>query len=175
MIPDKYNYLEDVGVPKMIQEAVRLYGTLEAFGIADNPTILSWAKEVDLANTYTHDAIAWCGLFMAIVAKRAGKAVPFGPLWALNWAKFGTKVDDGAKLGDVLTFRRPGGGHVALYVGEDEDCYHVLGGNQKDSVSITRIKKMRLHSIRRPIYTVQPESVRKIIVDEDGNISDNEK
>ena len=33
-------------------------------------------------------------------------------------------------LGDILTFKRNGGGHVGLYVGEDKDCYHVLGGNQ---------------------------------------------
>jgi cell wall-associated NlpC family hydrolase len=35
-------------------------------------------------------------------------------------------------LGDVLVFRRGGGGHVALYVGEDEEAFHVLGGNQAD-------------------------------------------
>jgi len=175
MLPDKYKYLETETGPKMIVEAVKLYGTLEVPGEGDNPKILAWAKEVDLANTYTHDSIYWCGLFMAVVAKRAGKEVPFGPLWALNWSKFGVKVEDGAKLGDVLTFRRSGGGHVALYVGEDADTYHVLGGNQADSVNITRILKPRLHSIRRPVYNVQPVNVRKIFLGEDGIISENEK
>ena len=27
---------------------------------------------------------------------------------------------------------RQGGGHVALYIGEDNECYHCAGGNQSD-------------------------------------------
>ena len=76
-------------LPRMLQEARKLFGTKEFAGSANNPVILGWAKEVGLAKSYTDDVIPWCGLFMAVVAKRAGKPALEGPLWARNWAAFG--------------------------------------------------------------------------------------
>ncbi len=150
--------------PRMIVEAMRLIGTREAPGGADNPVILGWAREAGVAG-YRADAVPWCGLFMAIVAHRAGKAVPAGPLWAANWARFGVAVAGPAMLGDVLVFRRPGGGgHVGLYAGEDEGAFHVLGGNQSDTVSIARLARPRLVTTRRPAYRMTPASVRRHVV-----------
>jgi cell wall-associated NlpC family hydrolase len=78
-------------------------------------------------------------------------------------------------LGDVLVFKRQGGGHVGLYVGEDKDAYHVLGGNQSDSVSITRILKDRLHAARRCTWkTAQPANVRRVFLSGSGAVSQNE-
>lgn len=159
--------------PKMLLEALKLYGTVEGAGAKDNPTILGWAAELGLTNTYSRDSIPWCGLFIGVVAKRAGKEVVKSPLWALSWAEFGAAVDT-PKLGDVLTFKRNGGGHVALYIGEDASTYHCLGGNQSDKVCITRIAKVRLFKARRPVYNVQPDNVRKIKLAGTGQISTNE-
>jgi uncharacterized protein (TIGR02594 family) len=173
-LPAQYQWLAREPGPKMIVEALKLFGTVEAAGAKDNPTILAWAKEVGLSSTYSHDSIPWCGLFMAVVAKRAGKEVVNSPLWALSWAKFGKPADGGAMLGDVLTFKRDGGGHVALYVGEDSGAYHCLGGNQSDKVCITRIAKARMYRVRRPAYNVQPANVRKITLVSNGKLSTNE-
>lgn len=173
-IVKKYSWLSSEPGPKMLQEALKLYGTLEAPGEDDSPTILGWAKELGIERTFTHDSIPWCGLFMAIVAKRAGKDVVKSPLWAANWLNFGVDVKR-AMLGDVLVFKRPGGGgHVALYVGEDDNAYHVLGGNQRDAVNVTRILKSRCTGIRRPRYIVQPDNVRVIKLGAEGVISQNE-
>lgn len=158
----------------MLVEALKLFGTLEAPGSKDNPVILAWAAELGLAKTYSKDSIPWCGLFMGIVAKRAGKVVPESPLWALSWADFGKAVTGGPMLGDVLTFKRNGGGHVALYVGEDATAYHCLGGNQSDKVCFTRIAKSRLYKARRPDYCVQPSNVRKVVLASNGKLSTNE-
>jgi len=49
-------------------------------------------------------------------------------------------------------------GHVGFYAGEDERAYHVLGGNQSDSVSITRIPKDRLLEARWPSTASTVES-----------------
>jgi uncharacterized protein (TIGR02594 family) len=122
---------------------------------------------------YEADSIPWCGLFMAVVAKRAGKEVPAHPLWALSWSAFGTKPGAPA-LGDVLLFTRSGGGHVGLYVGEDGSAFHVLGGNQSDRVCITRVAKARLYAARRPLYRVQPANVRPIHLASSGALSLNE-
>lgn len=158
----------------MLVEALRLYGTLEAPGTRDNATIIAWANECGLQKTYSHDSIPWCGLFMAVVAKRAGKPIVDSPLWALSWADFGVATTR-PELGDVLTFKRNGGGHVALYVGEDASCFHCLGGNQSDMVSITRIARSRLYRARRPIYIAKPANVRSVKLAASGAISTNER
>ena len=172
-LPAQYAWLSTEPGPKMIVEALKLFGTVEAAGSKDNPTILAWADEVGLAKTYSHDSIPWCGLFVAVVAKRAGKVVVDSPLWALSWADFGQPAP-APMLGDVLTFKRDGGGHVALYVGEDSGAYHCLGGNQSDQVCITRIAKARLYRSRRPVYNVQPANVRKVVLAATGALSRNE-
>jgi hypothetical protein len=77
-------------------------------------------------------------------------------------------------LGDVLVFTRNGGGHVGFYVAEDKDCYHVLGGNQSNSVTITRIAKSRCIAFRRPIYINTPASVKPYLVGASGAISEDE-
>jgi uncharacterized protein (TIGR02594 family) len=174
-LPLAYGWIDDLQpLPKMVAEARKLFGTAEAQGPADNPVILGWAKELGLAKVYNHDEIPWCGLFVAIVAKRAGKALPNQPLWARNWAKFG-KAADKAQLGDVLVFRRgQGWGHVGLYVGEDYGAYHVLGGNQSDGVTITRIAKDRCIAVRRPAYRKAPASAKPMQLAATGTLSVNE-
>lgn len=175
MLPARYQWLAREPGPKMLVEALKLFGTLEGPGNANNPTIIAWAKEVggEVADVYRADSVPWCGLFMAVVAKRAGKDLPQHPLWALSWAAWGAKVDK-PMLGDVLTFTRNGGGHVTLYIGEDADNYHCLGGNQSDQVCITRIAKGRLYAARRPLYRVQPENVRVVALAATGEVSHNE-
>lgn len=172
-LPAQYRWLDKEPGPRMLREALALFGALEAPGARDNPLILAWASEVGLSKTYSHDSIPWCGLFMAVVAKRAGKPVVDSPLWALSWADFGKAVS-APMLGDVLTFKRNGGGHVTLYVGEDATAFHCLGGNQSDKVCITRIAKSRLYRARRPLYNAQPGNVRKVRLASNGKLSTNE-
>lgn len=176
MLPVRYGWLAREPGPRMIVEALKLYGTLETPGTKNNPAIIAWAKEVggEVGDVYKADSIPWCGLFMALIAKRAGKDVPKHPLWALSWSAWGAKVTR-PMLGDVLTFTRSGGGHVTLYVGEDTAAFHCLGGNQSDAVTITRIAKSRLYAARRPLYREQPTNVRAIHLASNGvQLSHNE-
>lgn len=174
MIPaGPYAWLNAEPAPRMLLEAIKLFGIIEGPGQANNPTIMGWAAELGLERVYTADAVPWCGLFMALIAKRAAKPVPASPLWALNWAKWG--VDGGQpELGDVLVFKRDGGGHVGLYVGEDHSAYHVLGGNESDRVTIIRIDKTRLYACRQFFATAKPGNVRPIILQSFGAPSVNE-
>lgn len=173
-LPMKYQWLAAEPGPLMLTKALELYGVHEAPGTANNQVILNWAKEVggDVANVYKADEIPWCGLFMAVVAKRASKQVVKDPLWALNWGTFGVFTDT-AMLGDVLVFTRKTAdgkkaGHVGIYVGEDETAFHVLGGNTADSVSVARLDKSRLYMARRPKYNVQPANVRVVMLGSSG-------
>jgi len=172
-LPKAYRWLAEEPAPRHLLKAVELYGVTESVGSKNNPVILGWAKETNLDKVYKADSTPWCGLYISVVMFRALRPVVENPLWALNWNDFGVKVNQ-AMLGDVLTFTRKSGGHVGLYVGEDGNAYHVLGGNQADKVSIVRIAKGRLSEIRRPQYTSQPTNVRKIILSGNGALSNNE-
>jgi uncharacterized protein (TIGR02594 family) len=170
-----YDWLKQETAPKLLKQAVSHLGVKEFVGSAHNPIILGWAKSLKLSTIYTNDEIPWCGLFIAYCCHAEGLQVVERPLWALNWAKYGNKVDD-PMLGDILTFKRDGGGHVGIYVGEDDKYYHVLGGNQSNSVSVTRIAKTRLHQARRTAWKVaQPSNVRKVYLEARGQITTNEK
>ncbi|ARS29092.1 TIGR02594 family protein [Sphingomonas sp. KC8] len=181
--PRGYEHLGTSGtLPLVVSEGLKLLGVTETPGPGNNPVIMKWCAELNKAGVdvkaYTVDSIAWCGLFMAIVALRASKPVVAGPLWARNWAKFGTKSPL-PSLGDVLVFVREGGGHVGIYIGEDGDektgTYHVLGGNQSDAVTITRIAKKRCIAVRRPPFkTALPPSARPYFLTTGSALSRNE-
>jgi len=170
-----YDWLKEEKSPKLLVEAVKHMGVKEIVGKEHNPVIMGWAKELGLSKTYTADEIPWCGLFVAYCAHTAGLQVVDKPLWALSWANYGTKANE-PMLGDILTFKRDGGGHVGIYVGEDHDCYHVLGGNQGNAVSVSRIVKSRLYQARRTAWKIsQPDNVKKVFLEAKGTITTNEQ
>lgn len=181
-IPKNYQWLNNIGVlPRIIQEGLKLYGTTETPGKANTAEIMSWRDELIRAGVsikgFTGDNIAWCGLYAAIVTfRRSGKAseVVKDPLWALNWANYGVPTKTPA-LGDALAFSRPSGGHVGFYIGEDNDCYHVLGGNQSDQVGFTRILKGRLRAARSPQYFSRPATAVPFKLSPVGAVSTNEQ
>lgn len=169
-----YDFLKNATSPKVIAEASKLIGTKEIVGAKHNPVILGWADDLGLRKIYTNDEIPWCGLFVAFVVKQAGFEVVDKPLWALSWSNWGDAVTT-PMFGDILTFKRNGGGHVGFYVGEDDKCYHVLGGNQSNSVNVMRLEKTRLHKARRCKWKIaQPEAVKVVKLSPRGVISTNE-
>jgi uncharacterized protein (TIGR02594 family) len=167
----QYAWLAKEHAPRMLIEALKLYGVTEVVGMENNPAILAWADEIGVGNLYNADSVPWCGLFVGVVAKRAGKPVPHNSLWARNWAQWG--MVSKAELGCVLVFSRETGGHVGLYVGEDDAHYHVLGGNQSDCVCIRRIEKSRMIAARS-CYNVKPDNVRIVKLAASGAASTKE-
>jgi uncharacterized protein (TIGR02594 family) len=171
--------LKKISPPRIVREALALYGTTETPNEGNNPIILAWAIETlsTSDNWYSKDSTPWCGLFMGVVAQRATWTPPSELLRALSWQNFGNQVElNKAVLGDVLVFTRPGGGHVGLYVGENKDGeFFVLGGNQSDRVNIAKFAKSRLVAVRRPPYRIgMPDSAKKYIYDIHMNLSVNE-
>lgn len=170
----KLDWIKSIGtLPRVIQHGLSLLGTEEIPGPKSNEVIMQWAEDLGL-DKYTNDDIAWCGLFVAKVCQLAGRDVVPSPLWARNWAGWGEPVTDGAKLADILVFRRGTGGHVGFYIAESADTYFVLGGNQGNEVSIVEIAKSRCIAVRRPKYNNMPESVKKYVVSSSGTVSTNE-
>lgn len=179
-LPSAYAWLNDEPGPRILKEFINVHGTAEDLGPGSNPTILAWAREVGLEKVYRDDEIAWCGLAMAYVAGQAGwENAPRGnALLARNWQHWGNPAAV-PMLGDVLVFWRGSlsgiKGHVGVYVGEDEEAFHVLGGNQEDKVSIARIQRKRLLQARRCPWRInQPANVRPVRLASNGRVSDNE-
>jgi uncharacterized protein (TIGR02594 family) len=166
LIPLSFQWLNALALPKMVSEGLSHYGVLEAIGADNNVDITAWAKELGgyESKSYTTDSIPWCGLFMAICAKRSGYTPPKDFLGAKYWVNFGVKSLKPA-LGDVLVFTRNGGNHVAMYISEDAANFQILGGNQSDTVKIINYPKSSLIAARTPNYKVRPETAVSYDID----------
>lgn len=121
--------------------------------------------------------VPWCGAFVKTCHLMADPKVkiPDNPLGARNWGRFGTACPP--VFGATLTFwrvsRSSWQGHVGFYWGEDDQAYHVLGGNQSDAVTITRIAKTRLLESRWPASVKM--TGRRIVLARNGQpLSENE-
>lgn len=137
------------------QEARRLIGVREKVGPGNEPIIIDWAKKAKIP--YSNDDVPWCGLFVShcINATLAEESLPANPLGARQWQKFGAPCPKPV-LGSILVFwrERPTSykGHVGFYAGQEKGngAFHVLGGNQGNSVSIALIDPKRLVEARWP-------------------------
>jgi uncharacterized protein (TIGR02594 family) len=145
--------------------AYNLMGTKEVVGKGSNEAIMGWAEDLELTS-YTDDDIPWFGLFVGhcVGSQLADEVLPVNVLGARKWQSLGREVDP--KLGAILVFWRGSRdgwkGHVGFYWAEDDEAYHVLGGNQSNSVSVTRIAKNRLLTARWPDTAVEVESQTRL-------------
>ena len=137
---------------KLLNIALREQGVREVKGEVHNPRILQYAKDIG-QSWVQDDETAWCSIFINWCALKAG-VQRSGKLNARSWLKVGIVIRIGdQKPGDVVIFWRGSKfswkGHVALYIGEDNDYYYVLGGNQGNMVKVAAYAKTRLLGFRR--------------------------
>ena len=178
-LPKAYAWLSQEPGPRILLQALKTYGVVETPGPGNTPEIMAWAQRTGLDRAYKNDETAWCGLWMAYTALESGWDIGFpNPLGARQWLNWGTPITE-PELGSVLVFWRgkPSGwqGHVGLYVGEDDQAFHVLGGNTSDTVGITRIERKRLLGAREcPWRVSKPTNVRRVKLAANGAPSSNE-
>lgn len=121
--------------------------------------------------------LPWCGDFVetAVALTLPDEDLPTNPYGARNWMSFGIPVKP--QVGAVLVFWRGSKtgwqGHVGFYTGEDATHYHVLGGNQSNAVTVSRIAKDRLLGARWPETAERPggQVARRAAI---GTVSTNE-
>jgi uncharacterized protein (TIGR02594 family) len=162
-------------LPHMLR-AKQFLGLKETWGATHNKTIMGWAKKLGLENVYTNDEISWCGLFIgAVMQPDESTPLPKSLLSARAWLNYGREVTPG--YGAILVFWRGSKsswqGHVGFYVGEDANNYYVLGGNQSNSVNITKVSKSRLLGAVVPSSVSTP--LRKVTMTTSGAVSTNEE
>jgi len=135
--------------PAWLVEARKHIGTREIPGAQHNSKILGWLRK--LKAWWAEDETPWCGTFVAHCLQEVGLPVAKDWYRAKGWAEYGSNLrSTHVAPGAILVFARQGGGHVGFYVGEDNVYYHVLGGNQSNSVNVMRLAKMRCVAIRWP-------------------------
>lgn len=134
-------------VPPWLSEARRKRGLLE---IRDRLTLMAWLRS-DGKTLGDPSKLPWCGDFVetCLALTLPNECLPTNPYYATNWQQFGVPLMAGA-LGAVLVFKRPGGGHVGFYEGQDATHFHVLGGNQSDAITLARVARDRCIAIRWP-------------------------
>lgn len=126
--------------------------------VRDRDRLMAWLRS-DGRTLGDPSALPWCGDYVETAIRLALPNEPFpgalgvNPYWARNWVLFGRDVEP--SYGAVVVFERGSGGHVGFAVGQDATHFHVLGGNQGDSVNVARIDKRRLIGCRWPITAAQ--------------------
>jgi len=131
--------------------AARFLGIREAAGAAHSPQIMAMLH-LD-ANWPSGDEVPWCSAFCNYVAWLLD--LPRSKsLAARSWLAVGKPVTlHEAQCGnDIVVFSRgnnPQQGHVAIFDRLDGDGVFVLGGNQGDSVTVSRFPVDRVVGVRR--------------------------
>lgn len=135
--------------PRWFDIAKSYIGVKETPGRQHNSTIRSWLER--LGAWWRDDETPWCGVFVAHCLREAGLPVAKNWMRALAWIEYGANLRTTVVApGAILVFSRKGGGHVGFYVGENQTHYFVLGGNQSNSVNVSKIAKERCAAIRWP-------------------------
>ena len=140
--------------------AQRFVGIKEVGGSVDNPQIMAMLK---LDNEWPEaDEVPWCSAFANYICWLL-RLPRSKSLRARSWLEIGKGIPlDSASPGDIIVLQRGAGeqpgpevlkapGHVGFYAGRFGDYIEVLGGNQSDTVKVSRYHKKRLLGVRRLI------------------------
>lgn len=157
-------------------------GLKEVAGPANNPVIMQWVKDIAAPRWFDNDDKAWCAVglnrnLMACQLPMARHADPtkrdgYDLLRAKTFETYGIALTEPV-FGCLLTFSRPEGDHVGIYLGENMAQYYVLGANQGNAVGYAWIAKARLTSIRWPEGV--PVVGGRVWLDLTGAVSTNEQ
>lgn len=139
--------------------AQRFVGVKEVAGSVDNPQVMAFLR---LDNTWPeNDEVPWCSAFANYVAWLL-RLPRSKNLRARSWLTVGQGVSlEEARPGfDIVILKRGSGeqpgpevieapGHVGFYAGRVGSLIEVLGGNQGDTVNVSRYPVSRLLGVRR--------------------------
>lgn len=136
--------------PEWMKLAWKDYGQKEIKGSRDNPLVVQYFKDVG-HGWVKDDETAWCAAFVGSCLAR-GDLPHTGSLAARSYLQWGSKTTRPTR-GDIVVFKRGNSswqGHVAFYVGQDQNYVYVLGGNQANAVNVRRYSKAKLLGYRTP-------------------------
>ena len=137
--------------------AQRFVGIKEVGGSVDNPQIMAMLN-LDMSWPQ-NDEVPWCSAFANYVCWLL-RLPRSKDLRARSWLTVGKGIHlDQAEPGDIVILKRGKGdqpgpevidapGHVGFYAGRFGDYIEVLGGNQSDTVKVSRYPVSNLLGVR---------------------------
>lgn len=158
--PPVITTIVEIKQPPWVVEMLKAFGKHE---VRDYDWLMKWLVS-DGRRLGDVRKLPWCGDGMETAIKLSLPDEPWvgalaaNPYWARNWINFGVPVLP--TIYCIGVFSRGKGGHVGIIIGEDAECYHVLGANQGDSVSVVRIVKTRLIATRWPASYPKPKEFK---------------
>lgn len=138
--------------------AQRFVGIKEVGGSVDNPQIMAMLN-LDMSWP-ENDEVPWCSAFTNYVCWLL-RLPRSKNLRARSWLEVGKGIPlDTAEAGDIIVLKRGKGeqpgpevlkapGHVGFYAGRFGEFIEVLGGNQSDTVKVSRYPVKNLLGVRR--------------------------
>ena len=144
--------------PKWIEIAKKEIGVKEIKGAKDNERIVEYHNSTTFKAS--DDETPWCSSFVNWCITKAGYKGT-NSAQAISWKRWGKKVDKPV-YGCIVIIdysykgeKYKGKGHVGFAVGGDSELnLYLLGGNQSDSV---KVSKYRCSSITKYVTYVVPE------------------
>lgn len=136
----------------IVRTAASQIGVKEISGDEHNDTIVAYAHAIGL-KWINDDETPWCAIFMWWVLMKCGYEYKANAA-ARSFDDYGTKVLS-PEPGDIVVFWREsinsGKGHVGVFLGfsDDKRYVFVLGGNQANSVTISKYGVANVIGYRR--------------------------
>ena len=138
--------------------AQRFTSIEEMGGNVDIPQIMAMLR-LDM-KWPSNDEVPWCSAFVNYICYLC-RHPRYKDLRARSWLRVGIGISlDQAEAGDIVIIKRGKGdqpgpenttaqGHVGFYAGTFLGFIEILGGNQSDTVKISRYPVARLLGVRR--------------------------
>jgi uncharacterized protein (TIGR02594 family) len=136
-------------VSQILARAFADLGEHEVPGTESNPKILGWMRSW-FPRQRDDTTLAWCAIWISVVMKDCGLAVPEFPFRAKSWAGWGTERTTEPQLGDVCVLDRAGGGHVGIVLRVTKSHVWLLSGNHGNAIDVAKFWRSRIvkHGVR---------------------------
>ena len=125
--------------PDWLKVAYSELGQTEIIGPAENPRIQAYFKALGDGRNRSDEIDDWASPFVEWSLQQVGKSGPKN-MDPFSWLEWGAPTND-PKLGCVVVLSFAGLRHVGFYMGDEGDFIKILGGNQDDSVRVSRYMK----------------------------------
>lgn len=126
---------------RLLITASKEIGVLEVKGSGSNPKVElyhAFAREDNDPNKGLRDDVPWCASFICYCLENSGMGSTNSML-AKSFLKWGVSKKKSPLPGDLVVYDRGGyKGHVGLYLQHDSKYIWTLGGNQSDSVRVSK-------------------------------------
>ena len=125
-------------------------GIKENYGKLENQRIIEYHSATVEKNT--SDEIPWCSSFACWVIEELKMVSPRSAV-ARSWLEWGYELKEPVP-GCIVVLASGNSSwqaHVGFFVKDNDDFIWVLGGNQKDKVSVEKFSKKKLLAYRSPI------------------------